>query len=123
MLVNLLKNAIEATDERASWLENDPGWRPAIRLVAYGEEREESLVIDVIDNGSGIDPSRFRSLFNAGYTTKKSGTGLGLHSAANYVIASGGTIQPISDGIGYGATMRVKLRLAARQVTPDRGEE
>ena len=50
-------------------------------------------------------------MFNAGYTTKKEGTGLGLHSAANFVIGSGGTIQPFSDGIGHGATLRVTLRL------------
>ena len=40
-------------------------------------------MIDVIDNGIGIEPPRLHSGFNAGYTTKKNGTGLGLHSAAN----------------------------------------
>ena len=124
MLVNLLKNALEATDERAARLENDPGWRPAIRVLAYRGERTGVLVIDIIDNGIGIDPSRLRSVFNAGYTTKGNGSGLGLHSAANFVIGSGGTIQALSDGIGYGTTMRVTLRLAAKQATPpDEGRE
>ena len=54
-------------------------------------------------------------MFNAGYTTKRNGTGLGLHSAANAVIGSGGTIQPLSDGIGHGATLRVTLRLPAQR--------
>lgn len=36
---------------------------------------------------------------------------LGLHSAANFVIGSGGSIRPLSDGIGAGTTMRVTLRL------------
>ena len=112
MLVNLLKNAMEATDERAARPENDPDWQPAIRLLAYRGEQENTLVVDVIDNGIGIDPSRFRSVFNAGYTTKKDGSGLGLHSSANFVIGSGGSIRPLSDGIGRGATMRVMLRLA-----------
>ena len=71
--------------------------------------------IDVTDNGIGIDPTEFSSMFNAGYTTKREGTGLGLHSAANFAIGSGGTIQPFSDGIGHGATLRVTLRLAAEQ--------
>ncbi len=124
MLINLLKNAMEATDERAARLENDPGWRPAIRVVAYRAEQESCLVIDVVDNGIGIDPARFRSVFNAGYTTKKNGSGLGLHSAANFVIGSGGTIKALSDGIGHGTTMRVTLRLAAKRVTPpDEGRE
>ncbi len=114
MLVNLLKNAMEAIDERAASLENDPGWQPAVRVAAYRAEQEGALVIDVVDNGIGIDPSRVRTVFNAGYTTKKNGTGLGLHSAANFVIGSGGTIQPLSDGIGHGTTMRVTLRLPAQ---------
>ena len=118
MVLDLLENALDATDEQAAQLENDPGWRPAIRVLAYRVEREDFLVIDVVDNGIGIDPSRFRSVFNAGYTTKKNGRGLGLHSAANFVIGSGGTIEPLSDGIGHGTTMRVRWRLAAQQVTP-----
>ena len=115
MLVNLLKNAMEATDERAVRLEVGPDWRPRIRVLAYRGEQKNTLVIDVSDNGIGIDPSDFRSVFNAGYTTKKEGTGLGLHSAANFVIGSGGSIQPLSDGIGHGATLRVTLRLLKQQ--------
>ena len=118
MLVNLLKNAMEAIDERAARLENDPGWRPAIRVLARQAERTGFLVIDIVDNGIGIDPARLSSVFNAGYTTKKNGSGLGLHSAANFVIGSGGTIHALSDGIGRGTTMRVTLRRAAKQVTP-----
>ena len=42
---------------------------------------------------------------------------LGLHSAANFVIASGGRIQPVSEGAGEGAgkrtTMRVMLPLSS----------
>ena len=111
MLVNLLKNAMEATDERAARPDDDPGWRPRIGLRAYRGEQDKTFVVDVIDNGIGIEPSRFASVFNAGYTTKKNGSGLGLHSAANFVIGSGGSIRPVSDGIGHGATMRVTLRL------------
>ena len=111
MLVNLLKNAMEAIDERAARVEDDPGWRPRIRVLACRGERKNTLVVDVSDNGIGIDPSDFSSVFNAGYTTKKEGTGLGLHSAANFVIGAGGSIQPLSDGIGHGATLRVTLRL------------
>ena len=118
MLVNLLKNAMEATDERAARLRDDPGWRPRIRVLAYRGEERNTLVIDVADNGIGIDPSRFRSVFNAGYTTKTNGSGLGLHSAANFVIGSGGTIRPLSDGIGHGATLRVTLRLAEEPTNP-----
>ncbi len=110
MLVNLVRNAMEAIAERLARPGHPGGsWRPRVRLVAYRTERY--LVIDVIDNGVGIEPSRLRSVFSAGYTTKKNRTGLGLHSAANFVIGSGGSIQPLSAGIGHGTTMRVTLRL------------
>ena len=48
----------------------------------------------------------------AGHTTKDGGTGLGLHSSANFVIGSGGTIQALSAGLGTGTTIRVRLRRA-----------
>ena len=118
MLVNLLKNAMEATDERTAGRKDDPDWRPRIRIVTYRGEQEGSLVIDVTDNGIGIDPTCFGSVFNGGYTTKKEGSGLGLHSAANFVIAAGGNIQPMSDGIGHGATLRVTLRVAEELKAP-----
>ena len=111
LLVNLLLNALEATDERAARLGSD-GWRPRVRLSAYPASEEGMLAIDVIDNGIGLDASQLASIFAAGYTTKKGGTGLGLHSAANFVIGSGGSIRPFSDGIGRGTTMRVTPRLS-----------
>ena len=118
MLVNLLKNAMEATDERAARPEDDPQWRPRIWLRAYRSEQAKTFVVDVSDNGIGIEPARFGSVFNAGYTTKKNGSGLGLHSAANFVIGSGGSIRPLSDGIGHGTTMRVTLRLVEEPQRP-----
>ena len=109
MLVNLFKNAMEATDE----LGQSGGLTgpPRIELRAY--VRREFLVLDVIDNGIGIAGNNTRSIFRAGYTTKPDGSGLGLHSAANFVTASGGKIQPLSDGVGQGTTMRVMLRIAS----------
>ena len=111
MLVNLLKNAMEAVDERAARLGRE-GWRPRIRVSAHRMPEEDLLTIDVADNGIGIESSRLPSVFAAGYTTKREGTGLGLHSAANFIIGSGGRIEPLSEGVGRGTTMRVKLRLS-----------
>ena len=107
-LINLIKNAMEAIDELA---ESD-GFReaPRIAIRAYGEG--DFLYLDVIDNGIGIDTRNTRILFTAGYTTKKSGSGLGLHSVANFVIGSGGQIHALSDGVGQGTTLRIMLRLS-----------
>ena len=103
MLVNLVKNAIEAIDERGG---TQGG---VVRIVAQVEG--ETLELEVTDNGIGLEPERLRTIFSPGYTTKAEGSGLGLHSAANYVIGSGGSIEALSDGIGRGTTMRIRLRL------------
>ena len=105
MLVNLFKNSLEAIDE----LMQSDGLNeaPYIKVKAYISG--DFLHLDVTDNGIGIEKEHFNRIFSTGYTTKKSGTGLGLHSIANFVIGSGGEIYPLSEGIGKGTTMRIKL--------------
>ena len=105
MLVNLVRNAMEAIDRLAE--SSGPRAPPGIRISAYA--RGDALVLDVIDNGVGIEPDLTTIVFSAGYTTKEGGSGIGLHSAANFVIGSGGSIQALSGGIGAGATIRVTL--------------
>ena len=106
MLVNLVKNSIEAIDElaRLGGFNETPG----IAVKAYTSE--DFLFLDITDNGIGIASDKLKLIFSAGYTTKESGTGLGLHSSANFVIGSGGKIYPLSEGIGKGTTMRIMLR-------------
>ena len=115
MMVNLIKNSIEAIDECAAAGQLKES--PCIQIRAYIEG--EFLNIDVRDNGIGIDIPDTKRIFAAGYTTKGAGNGLGLHSVANFVIGSGGQIHPLSDGIGKGTTMRVMLRLSSLTATRD----
>ncbi|MDE0187107.1 MAG: PAS domain S-box protein [Candidatus Poribacteria bacterium] len=107
MIVNLIKNSVEAIDE----LGNSGGIAQPPRIEVKAYLKENHLCIDVTDNGVGIENTKFKTIFAAGYTTKASGSGLGLHSTANFVVGSGGKIYPLSEGIGKGTTMRVMLRL------------
>ena len=109
MLVNLIKNSIEALDEHAQ--SNGFKGRPCIKIRSYVQG--EFLVLEVTDNGIGIEGKNSKIIFSAGYTTKKTGSGMGLHSAANFVVGTGGQIQPFSEGSGKGTTMRVKLRFSS----------
>jgi len=109
MLVNLIKNAVEAIDELGKLKGHQV--KPSIQIRTY--VRDDFLVLEVIDNGIGIEEKNSKIVFAAGYTTKEKGSGLGLHSIANFIIGSGGQIHPVSAGIGKGTTMRVKLRLAS----------
>ena len=91
---------------------------PRIQCRTY--INEEFLCIDITDNGSGIVPENTQRIFSAGFTTKEQGSGLGLHSSANFVISSGGRIQPISTGKGKGTTMRVMLPYQSIQTSKER---
>ena len=83
-LVNLLRNSIEAIDEH---MQSDGlNETPRIEIKAYTDE--DFLYLDITDNGIGIIEQNLKLIFTAGYTTKESGTGLGLHSSANFVIGS-----------------------------------
>ncbi len=109
MLVNLVKNSLEAIDDLAAAQGLDD--TPLIRIRAGAGK--EFLKLEVIDNGIGIRSKDTRVLFSPGYTTKETGSGLGLHSAANFVIGLGGRMQPLSEGTGKGTTMRVTLPLSS----------
>ena len=112
MLVNFIKNSIEAIDElTVSMGFSQP---PFIKIRCY--VKLNSFILEVIDNGIGIEKGKFKVIFGGEYTTKESGSGLGLHSIANFVNGWGGKISPLSGGIGKGATMRVMLPLSS--VTP-----
>ena len=117
MLVNLIKNSIEAIDELAKLGERNEAPRIQLRVYINGD----FLCIDITDNGIGIDHEDMKIIFSAGFTTKEHGSGLGLHSSTNFVISSGGQIQPISEGKGKGTTMRIMLLYSSIQ--PSNHEE
>ena len=90
MLVNLIKNSIEAIDGLAQ--ANGLKGQPCIKIRSYVQG--EFLVLEVTDDGIGIEEKISKIIFSAGYTTKKTGSGLGLHSTANFIIGSGGKFSP-----------------------------
>lgn len=65
VIENLFKNSIDAIGESGK-----------IKIVLH--KKSNKILIDFIDNGTGIKNSNFRKIFNPGFTTKKRGWGLGL---------------------------------------------
>ena len=112
MLINLVKNSVEAIDELA--VSGGLNETPFIEVRCYVES--DLFVLEVTDNGIGIEKDDFESILEAGYTTRELGSGLGLHSIANFASRCGGEVYPLSEGIGKGATIRVMLPLSS--VTP-----
>lgn len=116
MLINLVKNAVEAFDEFSIRDNQDDITDPIIdgqliQIRCY--TKDDCLIIDVIDKGIGIEESKLEAIFRPGYTTKESGSGLGLHSVANFIKTCNGQITAISDGLYSGTTMRISLPLSS----------
>ncbi len=102
ILVNLIRNAKYACDESGH---DDK------QVVVRIEAVPEGARISVIDNGVGIAPEVMSRLFSHGFTTRKSGHGFGLHSAALAAAELGGSLQARSEGTGRGATFQLTLPL------------
>jgi signal transduction histidine kinase len=66
---------------------------------------------EVTDTGGGIKAENLQRLFAQGFTTRKAGHGLGLHSAAISAKSLGGALQALSAGEGRGATFTLDLPL------------
>ena len=66
---------------------------------------------EVTDTGGGIKAENLPRLFAQGFTTRKAGHGLGLHSAAISAKNLGGALQAQSEGEGRGATFMLDLPL------------
>ena len=104
ILVNLVRNAKYACDESG---------RPDKEVCVRVENTGTTVRISVIDNGVGIKPEHRNQLFSHGFTTRQSGHGFGLHSAALAAAEFGGTLSAHSDGDGCGATFVLDLPLSA----------
>jgi len=90
----------------------------ANRITVRTRTDEEGwAVIEVVDNGTGIEPDRMSRVFEPFFTTKdvSEGTGLGLSICRNIVREAGGTIDVRSE-LDRGTTFVV--RLPASTLTP-----
>lgn len=81
VLMNLLRNAVEALEGRSD-----------ARIQLQVDRDGSDLVITVRDNGTGIPPYRLASLFDPFATWKESGMGLGLSISRSLVEAHGGQL-------------------------------
>jgi len=83
VVLNLLLNAVEAMDV----VEAAPR-----QLLISTRQDHAGVVVAVHDSGPGIDPEQFDRIFNSFYTTKPSGTGMGLAICRSIIDAHGGRL-------------------------------
>jgi len=82
VLLNLIKNAVEAVDKK------DPA---EINVSAFASE--ERIVLKVTDNGEGIPPELSGEIFMPFFTTRKKGTGVGLSYSRQVMAMHKGRIE------------------------------
>jgi two-component system, NtrC family, nitrogen regulation sensor histidine kinase NtrY len=82
VLINLIKNAIEATQHLQS---------PEITIRA--SINQQSKLIEITDNGSGIPDDSKEKIFVPFYTTKLTGTGIGLSLSRQIILMHGGRLE------------------------------
>lgn len=94
---NLCKNAVDAM-----------GGEGHIDISTHTQT--STVIIDVKDNGKGIEHKNIKNVFRPGFTTKKRGWGLGL-SLAKRIIEEyhDGKIYVLTSEIGKGTTFRIEL--------------
>jgi nitrogen-specific signal transduction histidine kinase len=100
VLENLLKNAVNAIESTGN-----------IKVEISGSKTKKQVYIDVTDTGKGIPRSKFDTVFQPGYTTRKRGWGLGLsltkRMVENY---HDGQIFVKDSELGKGTTFRIVLK-------------
>lgn len=99
VIENLLKNALDAIDKTSGTINFSI------------TEKEKEVVIDVTDNGKGIDKKFRKDIFRPGFSTKRRGWGLGL-SLAQRIIDDyhKGKLFLLDSAQDTGSTFRIKLQ-------------
>jgi signal transduction histidine kinase len=99
-LLNLVLNAQQAMGEGG-------------QLVIRTHETPTSVALDLIDTGCGMDSKTLSHMFDAFYSTKNGGSGLGLPTTRKIVEAHQGTIA-VQSTQGRGTHIRIELPLPRR---------
>ena len=110
--LNLLKNALEALESRSD------GGEIHIKTL----ERKNDIELQITDNGPGIERNILKKIFKAFYTTKSSGSGLGLSIVNQIVESHNGQIE-VKTKAKKGSTFFLRFPMAPKEETPLHAEE
>jgi C4-dicarboxylate-specific signal transduction histidine kinase len=102
VIINLVMNGIEAMESVMD--------RPRELLIRSGQDETRRVLVSVTDRGVGISAENAKRLFNAFFTTKSNGMGMGLSICRSIIEAHGGRLS-VSGNEGPGATFQFVLPL------------
>ncbi|MGZ3776724.1 MAG: PAS domain S-box protein [Mucilaginibacter sp.] len=101
VILNVMKNSLEAIDMESK----------AKQITISLEPGKKHFELKFVDNGHGFDGDTAKKFFQRGFTTKKSGTGLGLYNCRSIVESHSGTFDITSEGPGLGAVTTIKFKI------------
>ncbi len=108
VILNLLQNAAQALNDYAQLVAQE-SWQPIIKL--FIQQDNEFTLIQVKDNGPGMDQETRRRIFEPFFTTKDIGAGTGLGLSVSYFIITAhhhGQLD-IETAAGKGACFTIRL--------------
>jgi PAS domain S-box-containing protein len=100
LIVNLIMNAVEAM--------SGVGEETRELLISTRKVEPEGVLVEVRDTGPGLAPTLLKRVFDAFYTTKPSGMGMGLSICQSIIEAHGGRLWA-STNVPHGATFQFTL--------------
>ena len=104
VLTNLISNARDAMKELGSGI-----------LTISTEKNSDSVILSVADTGTGIKSENLTKIFDPYFTTKKSGTGIGLTLVYKIIRGMGGDIA-VDSRQGAGTTFRITLPRMEKEI-------
>jgi signal transduction histidine kinase len=107
VILNLIVNGIEAMSGVSQ--------RQRELLVASEKDESDGVLVTVRDSGTGLDPTSLERLFEAFYTTKANGMGMGLPISRTIIEAHGGQLWAAPDQ-SPGAMFRFTLPAEGEEV-------
>jgi PAS domain S-box-containing protein len=109
VILNLVMNGIEAMDTVTD--------RPREMLIRSSQHESDQLLVAVQDSGIGIDGQNLGKIFDAFYTTKPQGMGMGLAISRSIVENHGGRLWAVPND-GPGATFQFTLDVGGQKLRP-----
>jgi C4-dicarboxylate-specific signal transduction histidine kinase len=106
VLLNLLMNALEAL--------SGGGDGPRVVVVRSDPDAASGVLVAVGDSGPGLDPQGLDRLFDAFYTTKPQGLGLGLAISRRIIEAHGGRLW-VTANVPHGAVFQFTLPIGSEE--------
>jgi signal transduction histidine kinase len=99
---NILKNAVQCFEENGQGV---------VKLTLSQDNASGSFVMEISDNGPGIDPVMMNKVTEPFFTTKSKGLGLGLTNAKRIIEERHGGKLGVSSVPGNGTTVKIELPL------------